>query len=336
MASPADLTGLWNRLAGAGTPVRAVVHTAGVLDDGVLDAQTPARLETVLAPKATAAALLDELAGDSVDAFVMFSSITGAVGAPGQGNYAAANACLDAVAECRRARGLASTSVAWGPWAGGGMAGDAVAARARRGGIGAMSPRMAVTALGQVLDHDDTLPVVADVDWATYAPGITAWRPSPLLTGIAEARQAVDTARAQQAAVPGLLAERLTGLPAVAQERVVLEVVCQVAAAVLGHASADAVRPGAVFRDLGFDSLAAVDFRYQLGAMTGLVLLRHAGVRLPDAAGAGPLAACRDRGRRGGGAGAGTRRARQARKRPRQRVRRGGRPGCPRPDSAAP
>jgi acyl carrier protein len=262
VASPADLTGLWNRLAGAGTPVRAVVHTAGVLDDGVLDAQTPARLETVLAPKATAAALLDELAGDSVDAFAMFSSITGAVGAP----------CLDAVAEHRRARGLSSTSVAWGPWAGGGMAGDAVAARARRGGIAALSPRMAVTALGQVLDHDDTLPVVADVDWATYAPGITAWRPSPLLTGIAEARQAVDTARAQQAAVPGLLAERLAGLPAAAQERVVLEVVCQVAAAVLGHASADAVRPGAVFRDLGFDSLTAVEFRNQLGAMTGLQL----------------------------------------------------------------
>jgi NADP-dependent 3-hydroxy acid dehydrogenase YdfG len=272
VADPADLTGLWARLAGTGIAVRAVVHTAGVLDDGVMDALTAARLESVLAPKATAAARLDELAGDSVDAFVLFSSISSAVGAPGQGNYAAANACLDAVAEHRRARGLPATSVSWGVWRGGGMAGDAVAARARRGGIAAMPPRLALIALGQVLDNAETLPVIADVDWAAYAPGLTAWRPSPLLTGIAEARRAVEAASAQQVASPGLLAQRLAGLSIAGQERVVLEVVCQVAAAVLGHVSADAVRPGAVFRDLGFDSLTAVQFRNQLGAMTGLQL----------------------------------------------------------------
>jgi acyl carrier protein len=272
VGDPAGLTALWTRLAGAGIAVRAVLHTAGILDDGVMDALTPARLETVLAPKAAAAARLDELAGDGVDAFVLFSSISGAVGAPGQGNYAAANACLDAIAEHRRARGLPATSVSWGVWAGGGMAGDAVAARARRGGIAAMPPRLALAALGQVLDSAETLPVIADVDWAAYAPGLTAWRSSPLLTGITEARQAVEAASVQQTTSPGLLAERLAGLPAAGQERVVLEVVCQVAAAVLGHASADAVRPGAVFRDLGFDSLTAVEFRNQLGAMTGLQL----------------------------------------------------------------
>jgi acyl transferase domain-containing protein len=273
VAEPDDLTGLWTRLAAAGITVRAVLHTAGVLDDGVLDTLTPARFETVLAPKATAAARLDELAGDGVDAFVLFSSISGALGASGQGNYAAANACLDAIAEGRRARGLRATSVSWGIWQGGGMAGDAVTARASRGGIAAMPPRLAVTALGQVLaDSAETLPVLADVDWAAYAPGLTAWRPSPLLAEIAEARQAVEAASAQQAARPGLLAERLAGLSATAQEQVVLEVVCQVAAAVLGHASADEIRPGAVFRDLGFDSLTAMEYRNQLGAMTGLPL----------------------------------------------------------------
>jgi acyl carrier protein len=204
---------------------------------------------------------------------VLFSSISGALGASGQGNYAAANACLDAIAEGRRARGLRATSVSWGIWQGGGMAGDAVTARASRGGIAAMPPRLAVTALGQVLaDSAETLPVLADVDWAAYAPGLTAWRPSPLLAEIAEARQAVEAASAQQAASPGLLAERLAGLSATAQEQVVLEVVCQVAAAVLGHASADEIRPGAVFRDLGFDSLTAMEYRNQLGAMTGLPL----------------------------------------------------------------
>ena len=125
---------------------------------------------------------------------------------------------------------------------------------------------------GQVLTAAETLPVIADVDWAVYAPGLTAWRPSPLLTGIAEARQAVQASSAEQVSSPGLLAERLAGRSAAEQERIVLEVVCQVAAAVLGHVSADAVRPGAVFRDLGFDSLTAVEFRNQLGAMTGLQL----------------------------------------------------------------
>jgi pimaricinolide synthase PimS2 len=272
VGDPADLAALWTRLHTAGIAVRAVLHTAGVLDDGVLDALTPARLETVLAPKAGAAARLDELAGDSVDTFVLFSSISAALGAPGQANYAAANASLDAIAERRRARALPAMSVSWGVWAGGGMAGDAVAARARRGGIEAMPPRLALAALGQVLDADETLPVIADVDWAAYAPGLTAWRPSPLIAGIAEARQAVETATAQQVATPGLLTERLAALSPAEQERAVLEVVCQVAAAVLGHDSADAVRPGAVFRDLGFDSLTAVEFRNQLGAMTGVQL----------------------------------------------------------------
>jgi len=273
VADPADLRGLWARLTAAGIAIRAVLHTAGVLDDGVLDALTPARFETVLAAKATAAACLDELAGDDVEAFVLFGSISGAVGAPGQGNYAAANAALDAIAERRRARGLPATSVSWGLWRGGGMADDAVTARASRGGITAMSPRLAVTALGQVLaDGAETLPVIADVDWAAYAPGLTAWRPSPLLAEITEASQAIQAATAQQAAGLGLLAERLDGLPAAEQEQVVLEVICQVAAAVLGYVSADEVRPGVVFRDLGFDSLTAVEFRNQLGAMTGLLL----------------------------------------------------------------
>ena len=273
VADPDDLTGLWARLAAAGIAVRAVLHTAGVLDDGVLDALTPARFETVLAPKANAAARLDELAGDGVDTFVLFSSISGAVGASGQGNYAAANACLDAIAERRRSRGLPAMSVSWGVWRGDGMAGQAVAARASRGGIAPMLPRLAITALGQVLaDSTETLPVLAAVDWAAYAPGLTAWRPSPLLAEIAEARQAVEAASSQQSAGTVLLAERLAGLSAAGQEQAVLEVVSQVAAAVLGHASADAVRPGAVFRDLGFDSLTAVEFRNQLGAMTGLQL----------------------------------------------------------------
>ncbi len=107
-------------------PLRAVVHAAGVLDDGVLDGQTPGRLADVLDAKARSAEYLHELTLDvPLSAFILFSSLSGAVGTPGQGGYAAANAHLDALAEHRHALGLPGTAVAWGPWAAAGMAQDA-------------------------------------------------------------------------------------------------------------------------------------------------------------------------------------------------------------------
>ncbi|MFC9952201.1 KR domain-containing protein, partial [Streptomyces prasinus] len=123
-------------------PLTAVVHAAGVLDDGVLDGLTPDRFEQVLRSKALAAENLDALSSDlPLDAFVLFSSFTGAVGTAGQANYAAANAHLDALAERRRARGLPATSLGFGPWAETGMAEDeALTQRLRRSGLTPLSP----------------------------------------------------------------------------------------------------------------------------------------------------------------------------------------------------
>jgi acyl carrier protein len=151
------------------------------------------------------------------------------------------------------------------------MAGQAAAARARRGGIAAMTPQLAVAALSLILAQDEATSVVADVDWARFAPGFTASRPSLLLTGVAEARQAIETANAQPTGRERLPAQ-LAGLPDAGQEQLILELVCQEAAAILGHATVGAVRPGAVFRDLGFDSLTAVEFRNRLAVVTGLQL----------------------------------------------------------------
>ncbi|GGP01411.1 hypothetical protein GCM10012280_72140 [Wenjunlia tyrosinilytica] len=256
-------------------PVDAVVHAAGVLDDGVVDALTPERFAAVLQGKAVAAAHLDELTRDSdLSAFVLFSSFAGAVGAPGQGNYAAANAYLDALAERRRASGLRAVSIAWGPWAEAGMAeNEGVGDYLRRRGLGGLDPHSALAALKRLTDGADPVAVVADVDWSRFTPAFTGGRPSPLVTGLPEARAAVDADAAQGGAPGGSgLRERLGALPEAEREQALLELVRVRTAWVLGHADTTAVEVGRAFRDLGFDSLTAVELKNRLSAETGLPL----------------------------------------------------------------
>ncbi|WBP90368.1 type I polyketide synthase [Kitasatospora cathayae] len=255
-------------------PLGGVVHAAGVLDDGVLESLTADRFADVLRAKAVSARNLHELtAGHDLALFVLFSSITGVLGNPGQANYAAANAYLDALAEHRRAAGLRATAVAWGPWAGGGMAGDhpGLTGRMRRSGLAPMDPEQAVAALHRALLADASGLTVADVDWSALAPVLTAARPSALIADLPEARHAVRPSVATTA-TDSPLTEQLRGRRADEQERLLLELVRTEAAAVLGHASTAAVDAARAFRDLGFDSLTAVELRNRLTAATGLRL----------------------------------------------------------------
>nr|WP_051811185.1 type I polyketide synthase [Streptomyces alboflavus] len=258
-------------------PLTGVFHTAGVLDDGVIDGLTEDRMAAVFRAKVASARHLDELTrAADLSAFVLFSSLAGVVGGAGQGSYAAANAALDALAEARRSAGHAATSVAWGPWDGGGMAAEGAAAeRLRHGVMPPMDPDLAITALHQALGGHQALAVVADVDWAQYAPGITAARPSRLFTDIPEAHSALAdrTGGADTAAVPAnALADRLAALTPADREAALLDLVRRQAADVLGHASADDVHVTRAFRELGFDSLTAVELRNLIGAATGLRL----------------------------------------------------------------
>ncbi|MGA5824146.1 type I polyketide synthase [Kitasatospora sp. NPDC094028] len=255
-------------------PLAGIVHAAGVLDDGVLESLTADRFDAVLRAKAVSARNLHELtAGHDLALFVLFSSITGVLGNPGQANYAAANAYLDALAEHRRAAGLPATAVAWGPWAGGGMAGDhpGLAGRMRRSGLAPMDPERAVAALRRALLADASGLTVADVDWSVLAPVLTAARPSALIADLPEVRRAVHQGVAT-ATTDSPLADRLRGRGADEQERLLLELVRTEAAAVLGHASTATVHAARAFRDLGFDSLTAVELRNRLTAATGLRL----------------------------------------------------------------
>ncbi|MER7670075.1 type I polyketide synthase [Kitasatospora sp. NPDC096128] len=273
------LAGLVDWIGGTGPALSSVLHTAAVLDDGVVDRLSVDRLETVLAAKAASAALLDELTADlDLDAFVLFSSISSTLGAAGQGNYAAANAYLDALAENRRSRGLAALTVAWGAWAGGGMAesNSVVQARVKRGPMPAMDPQLAARALGEALEGPDVLVTVMDVDWAQLAsgPGAADLPERPLVRDLPEIRQLAAAGGATAAVVrsESELAHRLAGLARAEQERVLTDLVRAEVAVVLGHASADAVEDRRAFKDLGFDSLTAVELRNRLNAATGIRL----------------------------------------------------------------
>ncbi|MFF2813007.1 type I polyketide synthase, partial [Streptomyces sp. NPDC058000] len=255
-------------------PLTGVVHAAGVLDDGVLDRLTPERFQEVFRAKVTSALLLDELTRDrDLAAFVLFSSASSAVGNPGQANYAAANAVLDALAEQRRVLGLPATSVSWGAWGGGGMA-DAGGAdeAARRAGVGAMDPHLAVEALLRLVTDREPTAVVADVALDRFAGAFGGARPSALLREFPGYREAVAAQTDADTADGGGLAARLAALPPARRPDTVVDLVRTRAAQVLGYPDIDAVAAERSFRDLGVDSLGAVELRNQLGAATGLNL----------------------------------------------------------------
>ncbi|NKI44249.1 SDR family NAD(P)-dependent oxidoreductase [Streptomyces sp. LD120] len=247
----------------------AVFHVAGVVDDGVVESLSAERFAGVLGPKAGGAELLDELTrGMDLSAFVVFSSFAGAVGGAGQGNYAAANAQVDALVERRRAEGLPALSLAWGPWAEGGMAVDeAVVERMRLAGMTPLRQDTAFGVLDRALAADLTTATVVDIDWERFAPGFTSARPSPLLAALPEVAAGQ---RGGPEAEP--LTARLAGLSPAERHEALLDLVGTHAAAVLGHGGSGGIDAEGAFKDLGFDSLTAVELRNRLGAATGLAL----------------------------------------------------------------
>jgi polyketide synthase 12 len=245
----------------------AVVHAAGVLDDGTIDSLDPERLRRVMAPKVDGALHLHELTRDrELAQFVLFSSIAATLGSPGQGNYSAANAFLNALAQQRRAEGLPATALAWGPWEQG-MAGDlddADRARSERLGVLALPDEQGLalydtaTAAAQPL----LAPVLLDLGKLRTLAG------ADLLPAILRGLVRAPARRAQQ----GSLARLLAGSPEGEWQAVALDLVRGHIAAVLGHGSAQAIDPERNVKDLGFDSLSAVELRNRLIQATGLKL----------------------------------------------------------------
>ncbi|MGW2279754.1 SDR family NAD(P)-dependent oxidoreductase [Streptomyces sp. NPDC001770] len=270
VADRADLAALLGR-----HPVRAVVHAAGVVDNGVLATLDTERVERVLRPKVDAAWHLHDLTRESdLSAFVLLSSAAGLLVGGGQANYAAANTFLDGLAAHRRSRGLPAVSLAYGLWAsGGGMSAGIEATdleRLRRLGLPPLAPAQGLRAFDAALGAEEALVVPVRVDGAAVRArpdGIPA-----LLRGLVRPAARRTGAATAESTSSASWRERLAGLPDSERDRALLDLVRTHVAGVLGHPSPQSVDPGRAFQEMGFDSLAAVELRNLLAGATGLTL----------------------------------------------------------------
>ncbi len=255
-------------------PLRGIIHAAGILDDGLISSLTPERVDAVLRAKVDGAWNLHELTQDrGLSAFVMFSSMAGIVGTPGQANYAAANSFLDGLAASRRAHGLPGLSLAWGLWeqasAMTAHLADRDKARMSRVGLAPLSTERALELFDTAMLGESPLVVAAQVDRAALSDNAAALPPLLSQLSTRRARRVIDDI--DTAASTAGLAARLQGLSTERRHYTLVDLVCSNAATVLGNTTAE-INAERAFQDLGFDSLTAVELRNRLKTATGLNL----------------------------------------------------------------
>lgn len=254
-------------------PLTAVVHTAGVLDDAVLESLTPERMDRVLSAKVDSALLLHELTrAMDLQAFVLFSSVMGVLGSPGQASYCAASACLDALAQLRSTQGLAGLSLAWGLWSGTGMAAHLSRRdtdRLSRSGLASITPAQGLALFEEAVRHDQPALVPAPLNTAALHTTDAATLPAPLRSLICPPARRRTPGEAMTSVS---WAQRISALPAGQREQAARDLVTGSVADVLGHTAPDTVDLSKTFKELGFDSLTAVELRNRINAATGLRL----------------------------------------------------------------
>lgn len=257
----ADVSRVLQEIAATPWALRGVVHAAGVLDDGLVGQQTWEKFGRVLGPKVAGSWHLHRLTrGLPLDWLVLFSSATSLLGSPGQANHAAANAFQDALAHHRRARGLPTLSINWGPWSEIGAAAQRdFGARVKTKGIGTIAPAKGWRAWARLAEKLPTQAAVVPVSWPEVPANLTA---APFFSEV----RAAAPALASEAATP---AEAWATLPlAERTTRLLAEVRTQVAR-VLGLDGPGRVDPAQGFFALGMDSLTSVELRNRLQARVG-------------------------------------------------------------------
>ncbi|MBN3809463.1 type I polyketide synthase [Paraburkholderia sp. Ac-20347] len=273
VASRESLAALIQKIDAEGPPLRAVFHAAGSMHYSAMLDSTLEEQANVIAGKVAGALHLHELLLDrKLDAFVLFSSISGVWGSGHQSAYCAANAFLDALAAYRRAQGLPATAIAWGPWAAGGMAqDDAVRERLRRYGLMPLECELALEGLQQALDHGDTQSIIADVNWTDFVQFFSMARLRAVLDELPEARSDIDKPEAESGSPDrdNAFVRELNALQPQQRLRLWISRVKVEAAAVLGVADAASLAANQGFFDLGMDSLMALEFRRRLQTLSG-------------------------------------------------------------------
>ena len=262
VAVRSDVERLLAEVAASLPPLSGIVHTAGVLDDGVLVQQDWARFERVMAPKVGGAWNLHELtAGLPLDFFVLFSSASAVLGSAGQTNYAAANAFMDALAHERRAHGLPAVSINWGAWSVSGMAASLEERDRKRWseqGMAAMDPAAALGAFLELLESERAQIAVLDMDWDRY--GEQAGR-RPFLDGLCQSSPHQASAPAAPA---GRLRQEIEGAQPRARRNVLRDRVREHALKVLGLPPSFELDDRQGLRGVGLDSLLALELRNRL------------------------------------------------------------------------
>ena len=253
-------------------PLAGVVHAAGALDDGVLSQQSWPRFEQVLAPKVGGAWHLHELTREMpLDLFVCFSSVASLLGSPGQGNYAAANAFLDALAHHRRAAGLPALTVNWGPWFGGGMASSLSEGERRRlsaQGLDSLSPEQALGALDDLLAAGATQAGVLRMDWPKLLRSFPRGGEPPLLSELA--RQVPRSGGGPTARRQEQLLRDLEQAPAERRRELLVAYLQGQAMRVLGIPPDQLPDPRQPLTELGLDSLMGVELKNRLAVELGV------------------------------------------------------------------
>jgi polyketide synthase 12 len=263
VSEPAARAALRDALARIGQPLRGVIHAAGVLDDGILLRQSAERFRGVMAPKVQGAWNLDRWTReDPLDFFVLFSSVASVLGSPGQGNYCAANAFLDALAHARRREGRPALSINWGPWSEVGMAADTSLR-----GMTSVSPELGTRVLGRLLREGPAQVAVMSLDLRQWAQLFPQASELPLLEELAR-----ETSAEARAAGPSPVREELLGIASGAERLThLLGYVREQVAAVLGL-EVSKVESRQPLTDMGFDSLMALELRNRCEAGIGVRL----------------------------------------------------------------
>jgi NAD(P)-dependent dehydrogenase (short-subunit alcohol dehydrogenase family) len=266
----AAVAALLAEIAGELPPLRGVFHLAGVLDDGVLRDQSRERFDRVMAAKVLGAWNLHELTRkESLDHFVLFSSAAALLGSPGQGNYAAANAFLDALAHQRRVEKLPALSVNWGSWAEVGMAARIADAEGRRwsaAGVGWIEPPRGLETLEQLIVEQHAQAGVLPIDWRKFFERIPAGSEPAWLLDISREARSADSA---QESGPPVLLEKLQSVTPAERLEVALTFIRQQAARVLAMDDANLPDPRRTLNEVGFDSLTGVEFCNRVGRSVG-------------------------------------------------------------------